>query len=1066
LDSEHQITEPSLNTARPSQSAVARTRGRRFSLNTPIILLVIAGAITSLLAFAVTRRANDQAIQRQLETIAEAKTRQIQFMRIQGLDALASFGSFMASQTEVDEDAFDRFTALLNPNQKIYGTLLWAPRIGGGDRDRFVSSMRQVDPDFDLLERSPEGDLSTDSARGEYLPVLYEEKLEQRKIQEVRGLDIYGSAIYDAAAERARDNGLPIVPPASFSINLAGRATVPSFYIFWPVYHVAVAGAGIPDTVAGRRAAFRGMAIARYRFDEYYSALLRSDERPVFDIDSISDLTVDGGGVVKNLHYDAAQDKFTILPSDFPPVPAGAITVRQDLVNAGRINSFFFHFPAQYVAGLRSSDPYWISGLCLMLTVLVAFYMRREQTQLSLVEAMVAERTAELTTANTALAREAEERRGAEVSAERAAVFLRTVLNASPFAIIARDSEGKVTLWNRTAERLLGYGETEIIGRDVLLVPPGIANTSTRLLSRTMAGEVIQGQRSERMRKDCSIVPVRVSTAPIYAEGNVVGGCAILEDMTEQIRIEEQHSLAQRLANEALAAEVEERRRAEAAARHSSAFFRTVLDAAPFGIAARSLEGRVTLWSRGAEHIFGYTEGEIMGSDVVLTPHDTADTLHHNIERVIRGEVIHGLRTQRIRKDGSAVQLRVSFAPIYEDGRAVGTCAIWEDMTERLQIEEQLSHAQKMEAIGNLTGGMAHDFNNLLGGVIGNLDLLKRQIKSDDPKSELVDDALSAALSAAELTRRLLAFARRQPLAPKRVALNDLVRNIERLLSRLLGERIHIALDLADGLWAVIVDPAQLESSIVNLANNARDAMPKGGTLTIATANRHLDADYAAQHVEVSPGDYAMVSVSDTGTGMPPDVVARIFEPFFTTKEIGKGTGLGLSMVFGFIKQSSGHIAVYSEPGLGTTFRLYLPRAPDGDTNAETSAPMEVSRGVGEKILVVEDNATMRRTAVRQLTEMGYDVVDTGDAASALLILAEKTFDLVLTDIVMPGEMNGIALAERVAADWPTTKIVLVSGFPGSTLNAMNLASRSMRLLNKPYRRDELAQAVQEALHG
>ena len=925
MDAQHEIAQPSQNATPPTQDKDLRTKSggvralrRGWSLNIPIVMLIIAGAVTSLLAFEVTRRANDQTIQRQLETIADAQTRQIQLMRLQGLDALGALGAFMASQSDVSEDAFDRFVALLNPNQNIYGTLLWAPRVGGSERERFIRSMQQVDPDFNLLERTPRGLAFSNSLRVEYLPVLYEEKQEWRENHEVRGFDIYSSSIYGAAAERARDEGHPIVPPAPFTVDLSGGALAQSFYIFWPVYYDADSGASVPNSVAGRRAAFRGLAIGRYRFDEYYSALVRGGARLAYDIDSLSDLRVDGGDIVNNLHYDSADDQFTFLPSEFPPVRAGTITIRRDLVNAGRINTFLFHFPAQYVAPLRSRDPYWIAGLCLVLTALLALYMRREQTRRSAVEAIVADRTVELTSANAALAHEAEERRRAEAAAER-----------------------------------------------------------------------------------------------------------------------------------------------------SSAFFRTVLDASPFAIVARSPEGRVTLWNRAAERIFGYTNDEILGSDTTLTPADTSDTLHRNIERTSAGEEFHGQRTQRLRKDGSVVPLRVSAAPIYEQGEVIGGCAILEDMTERLRVEEQLAQAQKMEAIGNLTGGMAHDFNNLLGGVIGNLDLLKMQVKPGDVKAELVGDALTAALSATELTRRLLAFARRQPLAPKRVALNDLIRNVERLLSRVLGEGIRISLDLADDLWVVVVDPAQLESSIVNLANNARDAMPDGGTLTIATANRQLDADYAAQQVEVSPGDYAMISVNDTGTGMPPEVIERIFEPFYTTKETGKGTGLGLSMVFGFIKQSAGHIAVYSEPGLGTTFRLYLPRASEGEAQADTSAPAEAIHGAGETILVVEDNTIMRRVVVRQLTELGYDVIETQDAASALVILADKKVDLVFTDIVMPGQMNGMALAERVMTEWPAVKVILASGFPGSTLsNFTKLTSRPVRLLNKPYRREDLAQAVHEALHG
>ncbi len=258
--------------------------------------------------------------------------------------------------------------------------------------------------------------------------------------------------------------------------------------------------------------------------------------------------------------------------------------------------------------------------------------------------------------------------------------------------------------------------------------------------------------------------------------------------------------------------------------------------------------------------------------------------------------------------------------------------------TEQAQTEAQLRQAQKMEAIGNLTGGMAHDFNNLLGVIIGNLDMLQECKRGDAEVEELAGDALDAAQRGADLTRRLLAFARRQALQPRRIDLNDLVTDITRLLSRTLGETVEIALDLAPELWPVVADPAQLEASLTNLATNARDAMPGGGGLVIATANRRLDADYAGQHTDLAAGDYVMIEVSDTGGGIPPDILGKIFEPFYTTKELGKATGLGLSMVFGFMRQSGGHIDVYSEPGVGSIFRLYLPRAA-ADVDAPGGCP-------------------------------------------------------------------------------------------------------------------------------
>jgi signal transduction histidine kinase len=380
------------------------------------------------------------------------------------------------------------------------------------------------------------------------------------------------------------------------------------------------------------------------------------------------------------------------------------------------------------------------------------------------------------------------------------------------------------------------------------------------------------------------------------------------------------------------------------------------------------------------------------------------------------------------------------------------------------QTEFQLVQAQKMEAIGNLTGGMAHDFNNLLGIIIGNLDIARASGTLGEDDQALIGDAIDAALRGAELTRRLLAFARRQPLSPERVDLNALIADFVKLLSRTLGETIAIALDLADDLWPVIADPVQLQASLANLATNAKDAMPRGGTLSIVTMNCPLDADYTSRFPGLLPGDYAMIEVSDSGTGMSADTAARIFEPFFTTKPQGRGTGLGLSMVFGFVKQSGGHINVYTEPDVGTTFRLYLPRALADGGLPETVVREPLSRSRGETILAVEDNAALRRVVVRQLTELGYEVLEAENAAAALDRLAHEKIDLVFTDVIMAGDLDGYGLARNIRERWPAVKIILTSGFPQAKADSGARPDGNFALLSKPYRRTELARVLREAL--
>ncbi|MCW5771879.1 MAG: response regulator, partial [Rhodospirillaceae bacterium] len=381
------------------------------------------------------------------------------------------------------------------------------------------------------------------------------------------------------------------------------------------------------------------------------------------------------------------------------------------------------------------------------------------------------------------------------------------------------------------------------------------------------------------------------------------------------------------------------------------------------------------------------------------------------------------------------------------------------------KASRQLHQAQKMEAIGGLTGGIAHDFNNLLTIVIGNLDLLRDRVEHDPAAAARADAALQASLRGAELTRRLLAFARRQPLAPKPTDVNGLVAGMTDLLQQILSETVEIRMMAGADLWPALIDPAQLDSALVNLATNARDAMPQGGKLTIATRNTQLDADYAARVPDVVPGDYVLVEVTDTGSGMSAEALARAFEPFYTTKEAGRGTGLGLSMVYGFVKQSKGHVSIYSELGHGTVVRLYLPRAEAAPAPLAAGAKPPSAPRPGATVLVVEDNPGVLRSVVAQLTALGYTVREADSGPSAVAILADRSaaVDLLFTDIVMPGGMNGADLARAARALRPNLKVLLTSGFPGSAWQD-DAPGKDEHFIGKPYRKDDLAQKLNEIL--
>jgi PAS domain S-box-containing protein len=473
--------------------------------------------------------------------------------------------------------------------------------------------------------------------------------------------------------------------------------------------------------------------------------------------------------------------------------------------------------------------------------------------------------------------------------------------------------------------------------------------------------------------------------------------------------------------------------------------------------------GTLARVSPSSMNILGYSPDEMAGrSAKEFLYHEDLDNTRAEMRLARHGRQMRNFECRYVHRDGHAVPL--AWAGVWSEPEGQ-YFFIGRDITDRKQAEERLRQSQKMEAIGQLTGGMAHDFNNLLGVIIGNLDLLRSDGELTNRSEELLREAIEAATLGADLTRRLLAFARRQQLEPKPIAINALVAGIVGLLRRTLGEDIPIVVDFDEEVWPIHADPPQLEAALVNLATNARDAMPRGGRLTIATRNRHLDADYAAMHSDLVAQDYAMLEVSDTGDGIAPDVMSRIFEPFFTTKEPGKGSGLGLSMVFGFMKQSGGHINVYSEVGSGTTFRLYLPRYRAIVSAEPVKEPVALGSAGGETILVVEDNRSMRLVVQRQLVALGFRVLAADSAAAALALLANEPIDLLFSDIVMPGEMSGFDLARQVAERWPAVKIVLTSGFPEAKLNGrVGAIGAPVRILTKPYRKDDLARVLSEAL--
>jgi len=393
------------------------------------------------------------------------------------------------------------------------------------------------------------------------------------------------------------------------------------------------------------------------------------------------------------------------------------------------------------------------------------------------------------------------------------------------------------------------------------------------------------------------------------------------------------------------------------------------------------------------------------------------------------------------------------------------TREFYDEGERRERAEQALRQSQKMEAVGQLTGGVAHDFNNLLTIIIGNIGIAKRGVVEARAERAL-DNALVGAERAAQLTQRLLAFSRLQPLNPRAVDTNRLILGMSDLLTRSLGERIELETISGAGLWKVEVDGSELEATMLNLALNARDAMPEGGKLTIETSNAYLDDEYCRQHSGIEPGQYVLISVTDNGVGMDRNTADRAFEPFFTTKEAGKGTGLGLSQVYGFMKQSGGHVKIYSERGQGTTVKLYLPRY-DGEETA-ASAPEEggAARGRGETILVVEDDDGVRQYASEILRDLNYQVIEARDSATALRLLeADKPFDLLLTDVVLPGK-NGRELADEVLRRRPGVKVIFMTGYSRNAIVHQGRLDPGTELISKPLIEGTVARKIRQVLDG
>ncbi len=605
---------------------------------------------------------------------------------------------------------------------------------------------------------------------------------------------------------------------------------------------------------------------------------------------------------------------------------------------------------------------------------------------------------------------------------------------------VAVEVDGKVVYANPACVEMFGY-ERPLIGVPItIFFAPGSREQVDEIVRHRVAGRPApELYEAVGLRADGGTFDVEVRVTPIDFDGKA-GSQAILRDITG-------------------------RKRMEAGLRESEERYRLLFERNLAGVYRSRVDGRLLECNRAFARMMGYNSPAEAMAQPSGALQGAASARQEFLERLRREGSLVNYESEARRKDGSSVWLIENVSLIVdEDGEEVLLGTVF-DMTERRRLEEQLLQSQKMEAVGRLAGGIAHDFNNLLTAIAGYSALLIEQLPDGDPRRESAEEIREAGRRAAGLTQQLLAFSRRQVLEPRVLDLNAVIASMEKMLRRVIGEDVELTTALDPDLWRTLADPGQIEQAIVNLAVNARDAMPRGGRLTLETGNVTLDEKFASTYVTVHPGPHVMLAVSDTGVGMDASLQARLFEPFFTTKERGKGTGLGLSTTYGIVKQSGGSIWVYSEPGHGTTFKIYLPRCDEPLDAREAPPPLATPRPGSETVLLVEDEPEVRRLVEKLLRMRGYSVLSAGSPAEAIAAARESSAEIAIlvTDVIMPG-MNGRELARVLAGERPAMRVLYMSGYTDAAIAHQGILPPGTAFLSKPFTPDALARKVREVL--
>ncbi|HMK36510.1 MAG TPA: PAS domain S-box protein [Desulfomonilaceae bacterium] len=643
------------------------------------------------------------------------------------------------------------------------------------------------------------------------------------------------------------------------------------------------------------------------------------------------------------------------------------------------------------------------------------------------------------------------ERKRAEEALRESEERFRRLSDAAEEGITIHD-KGIVVDANEAFLRMFGYEYHELIGSNVEKLA---ASASWGGVATDAASGYERPSEVTGVRKDGSTFCCQMVGKP-YQQGGRTLRIVCLNNMTERKKIEE-----------ALSQSREEFRHLYEESKRAEDLYRSLLNSSADAVVVYDLKGIAQYVNESFTRIFGWTIDDLKNGPVPYVPDSERDASMQIIDRLIQdGTPCNGFETKRFSKDGRSLDISLSASRYHDhEGKAAGMLVVLRDITENKRLEEQLRQAVKMEAIGRLAGGVAHDFNNLLTAVMGYTAILAGQLPNKGPEQEKLAQITRASRRAAELTQQLLAFSRKQVLEIKPLDLNVTISDFEKMLRRLIGEDINVETLLAHSLGTVYADPGQIEQILMNLSINARDAMPDGGTLTIETANTQLGYEYARTHADVNSGEYVMFVVSDTGRGMTQEILSRIFDPFFTTKEKGVGTGLGLATVYGIVKQHRGHITAYSEPGRGTTFKIYLPRA-QGIPEHESKEPVHVPRPTGsETILLVEDEEIVRNLACEVLDALGYSLLAARDPNQAQIISRQHKgiIHLVLTDVVLP-QMDGRSLYNALVKERPEMKVLYVSGYTENFIVHHGVLDRGVNFLQKPFTVDSLAAKVREVL--